>query len=420
MYQKVTLRNGIRVVMERIPHFRSVSIGLWFGVGSIHEDPEELGLAHFIEHMLFKGTKRRTAKQIAEAMDCVGGQINAFTAKECTCYYSKVMDEHLPLSLDLLSDMVLHSVFEEGELEKEKGIVLEEIYMYDDSPEDLVHDLLSQAYFGSHPLSQPILGTPEGIPKYTKGHLIDFYKKHYLPRNLVISVAGNFEDDTLLHLIESHFGDWSGETAPISKISPVQPRQDILYRHKDIEQIHLCLAHPGISMGNEDIYPMLLFNNIFGGGMSSRLFQRIREDKGLAYSVFSYPSNYTCDGLFTIYAGMKPAQTPEVLDLILMEIDLLKKDGILDSEFIMGREQLKGNYILGMESTNSRMTSIGKAELLLGKVIDPAEVLERINKILPEKVNDVIHRIFAQDCVAAALVGPEDLTARMNTSLKGR
>jgi predicted Zn-dependent peptidase len=419
MFHSYMLENGIRIILERIPHFRSASIGLWFLAGSAYEKQSENGLSHFIEHMLFKGTESRSAKQIAEGMDSVGGQLNAFTAKEYTCYYCKVMDEHIDLGLGLLSDMLLNSVFSKEDLEKEKGVILEEINMYDDSPEDLVHELLSKAYFGQHPLAMPILGPPDRLEQYTREDLLDFMGKHYTPDNLVVSAAGNFEEEKLVERIRQYLGNWDGKGSPIRHKKTAAAGTDILFARKEIEQIHLSLAFPGMETGSDGIYPMLILNNALGGGMSSRLFQKIREDRGLAYSVFSYPSSYLAGGMYSIYAGMKPSQTNEVLKLILEEVSLLISKGLTDEEFHMAREQLKGNYILGMESTSSRMNSIGKSKLLLGKVLTPAEVIDKINSITPEDVNRAIRDIFLPGKIAAAVVGSEDLTEEIREIIKG-
>ncbi|MBE3101964.1 MAG: insulinase family protein [Firmicutes bacterium] len=410
MFKSYQLNNGIRVILERIPHFRSASVGLWFGVGSVYEKPSEKGLSHFIEHMLFKGTTNRTAKQIAEAMDAVGGQLNAFTAKEYTCFYCKVMDEHIDLGLDLLSDMVLNSVFDEGEFEKEKGVIIEEINMYDDSPEDLVHELLAEAFFGQHPLASPILGTVDQLKKYKKDQLMNYMVKYYTPDNLVISIAGNFEEEDLMQIINKYFSNWNRQSKITIPKLVATNGTDIRFSKKDIEQVHLCLAGPGIAMGKEEIYPMLILNNIFGGGMSSRLFQKIREDRGLTYSVFSYPSSYLSTGMYSIYAGMKPSQASEVLKLVMDEIRLLREKGITNEEFNLAREQLKGNYILGIESTNSRMTAIGKSKLMHEKVMTPSEIIDKINRVTSDDVRKVIDVLFGSGELAAAMVGNEDMT----------
>ena len=410
MYNYLQMDNGIRVITERIPHFRSVSVGLWFRAGSVYEEPNESGLSHFIEHMLFKGTTNRSARQIAEEMDAVGGQMNAFTAKEYTSFYCKVMDDHLALALDLLSDMLLNSCFDEEELQKEKSVILEEIDMYEDSPEDVVHELLNRAYFGEHPLAAPILGNSEQLLEYRSMDLLDFKNRFYTTDNLVIAAAGNFQEEELFSMIQASFGKWSQRgSVPLTEQDHIH-QKSILFTRKDIEQYHLSLSFPGIPTGHDDNYPLLLMNNLFGGSMSSRLFQRIREEKGLAYSVFSYPSNYLSAGMFSIYAGMKPKQNGEVLKLIMEEVNLLKEKGFTREEFQMAREQLKGNYILGSESTSSRMNTLGKARLLRERVLTSTQVIDKINEIQPEDVARIIQQVFQPDRICAALVGREDQT----------
>lgn len=419
MFKTTQLENGVRIIWEKIPHFRSASIGLWFLAGSAYEKTEENGLSHFIEHMLFKGTEHRSARQIAETMDSVGGQLNAFTSKEYTCYYFKVIDEHIELGLDLLSDMILHPTFDQKELSKEKSVILEEINMYEDSPEDLVHELLSKAYFGNHPLALPILGTSERLVQYTRDDLLSFMNRYYTTDNLVISAAGNFMEDDLIAMINSYFGKWKqkAKTARQEKINFTNT--DILFARKDIEQLHLSLAFPGIETGSDDMYPLLIMNNILGGSMSSRLFQRIREQKGLAYSVFSYSSNYLAGGMYNIYAGIKPSQAIEVLELILEEVNALKNKGITEEEFYTAREQLKGNYIMGMESTSSRMNAMGRSKILLEKAMTPTEVIDKINGVSLEDVQRIILNMFGPGRIAAALVGPEDIRMKVKDKING-
>ncbi|MBM7581434.1 putative Zn-dependent peptidase [Caldicoprobacter guelmensis] len=412
MYKRYQLQNGIRVVTEKIPYFRSVSIGVWFMAGALYEDRDKSGIPHFIEHMLFKGTKNRTAKQIAQAMDAVGGQLNAFTAKECTCYYSNVIDEHLPTAVDVLSDMVINSLLDPVEMDKEKGVVLEEILMYEDSPEDLVHDLLAEALVGTHPLANSILGDQRFIIDLTRERLVSFLEEKYLPQNMVISVAGNFDEQQLVDLLEKFFGDWKRDSGCGVKQCgvplPIYQCRN-LFKWKDIEQVHMCIGYPGIPLGQDDVYPLMIFNNLFGGGMSSRLFQNIREDKGLVYSVMSYPSFYTCGGLFTIYASMKPSQARKVADLIMEEINRVKKEGISYDEFNTAKQQLKGNYILGLESSSSRMNAIGKSELLLGVVRTPEEILEKIENVTMDDVMRVLEQVLSPDTIAIAVVGRENV-----------
>jgi len=412
MYKRYQLDNGIRIITEKIPHFRSVSIGVWFAAGSIYENFESSGMPHFIEHMLFKGTKNRSAKQIAQAMDAVGGQLNAFTAKECTCYYSNVIDEHLPRAIDVLSDMIINSLLDPVEVEKEKGVVLEEILMYEDSPEDLVHDLLAEALLGRHPLANSILGSQEFVLDLNREKLVSFLDKKYLPQNAVISIAGNFDEGQLLDLLSSFFGDWkkqSDHTVRQGSVPAPLYQSSNLFRLKDIEQVHMCIGHPGIPLGHDDVYSLMIFNNLLGGSMSSRLFQNIREDKGLVYSIVSYPSFYICGGMFTVYASMKPSQAKKVADLILEEMRRIKAEGISEDEFDTSKQQLKGNYILGLESSNSRMNAIGRAELLLGTVKTPEEVLAKIENTTMDDVMRVVEQVLSPEAMAIAVVGRENV-----------
>jgi len=405
MYYRKTLRNGLRVIGEKIPHFRSVSMGIWVGVGSSFESKRENGISHFIEHMMFKGTRNRTAKEIASIMDGVGGQINAFTSKECTCYYSKVMDEHLRLSFDVLFDMLMNSVFDEVEIEKEKGVVLEEINMVEDTPEDLVHDLLAQSFFKGHPLSRPILGSPENVLSFSQEDLFSFIRNHYTPSNTVISIAGNFDESMVEELVEQYTSSQGNTSNRIELTDPPSFHSTVVIREKETEQTHLCLALPGLPMGNDDLYCLLILNNLFGGGMSSRLFQTIREERGLAYSVYSYPSSYKNTGMFTIYAGMKPSQTEQVIRLILEEMSRILEHGVEMKEFQRAKEQLKGNYILGLESTSSRMSAIGKSQLLLNKVHSPQEIIQKIESVSIEDLRTVISQVFDFNRLSAAVVG---------------
>ncbi|MFZ5966536.1 MAG: M16 family metallopeptidase [Bacillota bacterium] len=409
MFQKHILSNGIRVVIEKIPYVRSVSVGIWVGIGSTNENFNNNGITHFIEHMLFKGTKSRTAKDIAESIDSLGGQLNAFTGKECTCYYTKTLDTHLPIALDVLTDMIFHSEFQPDEIEKEKGVVLEEISMYEDSPEDMAHDLLSKTVFNKHSLGMPILGTSHTVSSFTREVCLQYIEDNYSTENIVVSVAGNFEEQQLIDLLEEKFSSFH-KTRAEQCIKPQHPQflQDSSTKHKDIEQLHICIGLEGISLGSKELYPMMVMNNIFGGSMSSRLFQSIREDKGLAYSVFSYPSSYKHTGLFTIYAGINPKQLDSVMTIINQEINDLKKIGLTVDELNKSKEQLKGSYILGLESTSSRMTAIGKSELLLNKIYSPKEVLDRIDSITLDEVHAVISKVFTTGKLSTALVGRID------------
>ncbi|WP_026476063.1 M16 family metallopeptidase [Alkaliphilus transvaalensis] len=418
MYKKYTLNNGLRIVTEHIPYVKSLSIGVWIETGSKNENLMNNGVSHFIEHMLFKGTTNRSAKDIADTVDGIGGQINAFTAKECTCYYLKVLDSHYQLAIDILADMIFNSKFDPNEIDKERSVILEEISMYEDSPEDVAHDLLSQTIFEDHALGYPILGTRETLLSMDRESLLSYMNEYYTPTNAVISVAGNFNEDTLLEEIKEKFEGWKGKEALPKLESQLDFNYKIIEKIKDIEQTHLCLGFKGVKMGKREVYPLLVVNNILGGSMSSRLFQTIREDRGLAYSVYSYPSIYKDGGMFTIYAGLNPMQLDEVSYLINQEIENLVKRGLTMAELNKAKEQLKGNYILGLESTSSRMTSIGKSELLLGKIHSPKETIQMIDDINMEEIDKIISSLFGSNDFAAAVVskqGHKDQLEKMLT-----
>ncbi|NLK97009.1 MAG: insulinase family protein [Epulopiscium sp.] len=408
MFRLKKLPNGVTIVSEKLPFVRSIALGIWVRNGSRHERIHESGISHFIEHMLFKGTKNRTSKQIADEMDRIGGQLNAYTTKEYTCYYFRALDNHIDQALDILTDMFLNSNFEEKEIEKEKGVILEEINMYEDSPEELVHDLMQKAVWEENPLGEPILGTTETIATFDHKTLKNFFNKRYRPENTVIAVAGNFDYDEMMDKIEQKFSNWDFNEKDDYEYTYPQYKAQILTKTKDIEQIHACLSFPGISSDSEDVYTLITLNTILGGGMSSRLFQKIREDRGLAYSVYSYPTNYNDTGLFTIYAGMNPSQTIEVLDLIIKEIQALKTNKIPPNDLSKTKEQLKSNYIMGLESTNSRMSSIGRSQLMLNKVRTPDEIIEKVDAVTEERVAVLIDKLFDFSNMSASIVGKLD------------
>ena len=412
MCEEFTLKNGLRVVMEYIPHFPSVSVGLWIGAGSMYETEAENGLSHFVEHMLFKSTENRTTREIAVEMDALGGQVNAFTSKECTCYYAKVIAEHLPRAMELLTDLLLHAKMDEAEFEKERGVILEEIAMCEDTPEDLVYDLLAEAYFGDHPLARPILGTHSQIASVTREALIDYRRRHYRPDNTVLAIAGDFDRAQFEQLAERLLGSWQAQ----GSTGMPEPRESaavqVKTRTQDIEQTHMCLAYPGVAQDGDDLYPLSVMNNLLGGGMSSRLFQRIREEMGAAYSVYSFPSTYPNCGTLTIYAGTSPELAQQVADELHAQIAELMRGGVTDEEFAMAKDQLKVSYILGLESSSSRMSSIGRSKLLRGKAVEPREVIAKIEAVTKEDVERVVREVFSKPCAASA-VGRNAETLRL-------
>ncbi|GAK38456.1 putative peptidase [Paenibacillus sp. TCA20] len=406
--KKMILSNGLRVVMEQIPTSRSVSFGIWVKTGSRNEDDSINGVSHFIEHMLFKGTDRFDAKDIAEQFDAIGGNVNAFTSKEYTCYYAKVLDEHLPIAVDVLSDMFFHSKFDSEELVKEKNVILEEISMYEDTPDDMVHDLISLAAYGEHPLAYPILGTEEKLSTMNEFSLRSYMNEQYTIENTVISLAGNIDEESTVELLEKYFGSFNVHSpANQSGIEAPDFKGNLLFHKKKTEQNHICLAFPGCSIHDDKQYAMVLINNAIGGGMSSRLFQEIREKRGLAYSVYSYHSAHADSGLFTIYAGTAPKQTKEVMDLTRGILQDLAENGLSEDELRKGKEQLKGSLILSLEGTGSRMNRNGKNELMVGKHQTLDEIIAKIERVTMDDVNAVLDRMFAQP-YALAMVGASD------------
>lgn len=412
MHQIRTLSNGIRVVSERVPDVRSVSIGVWVGNGSRHEKPGEYGMSHYIEHMLFKGTRHRDAWQIAREIDAVGGQINAFTAREYTCYYTKTLDEHAPLAIDILSDMLFYPRLDQQDMALERQVIIEEINMYEDEPDELVQDLIMEAAYGDNPLGRPILGTPESLEAIDGSVMQQYIDSHYTTRNMVIAVSGNFNQD-IFDLLEKKFtkspmAGWELELEP----AVWRPRQII--RTKDAEQVQLILGYDSIDVMDESVYSLMVMNNVFGNGMSSRLFQNIREKLGLAYSIYAYHAAYVGAGMFCVSAGMSPENLEQVGSLILAEVDRLRKDKLCRDEVAAAKEQLKGNYILSYESVSARMQGAGRSLILDKPIYSPEEVLQKIKAVDVDSVAEMIDRILRPETVCAAVVGPVEKIGFLN------
>ncbi|MED1794455.1 insulinase family protein [Brevibacillus nitrificans] len=403
MIQRHTCDNGLRIVTERIPSVRSVALGIWVGTGSKYENDVNNGISHFLEHMFFKGTATRSAKEIAETFDEIGGNVNAFTSKEYTCYYARVLDQHAPIALDVLSDMYFHSVFDAEELEKEKNVVIEEISMYEDTPDDLVHDLIAKASYGNHPLGYTILGTEDVLRSLKRDDLQRYVDQRYLPSNTVITVAGNFED-SLIEDIQKRFSAFQ-RSSTLPTLTTPDFAADVIFQQKKTEQAHLCISLPGFKVGHKDTYSLILLNNVLGGSMSSRLFQEIREERGLAYSVYSYHSSYKEAGTFTVYTGTAQEQVGQVFDIVSQVLRDVADHGITDKELNKGKEQLKGSLMLSLESTNSRMSRLGKNELLLERHLNLDEVLAKIDSVTHETVLSVAQQLFRSK-LAMAMVSP--------------
>lgn len=408
LIEKYKLPNGVRVVVEHIPHVRSVAIGIWVKTGSRFETAQMNGMSHFIEHMVFKGTEKRSARHIAEAFDEIGGHVNAFTSKEYTCFYAKVLDEHTPVALDVLEDMFFNSTFDDGEMRKEKQVVIEEIRMVEDTPDDWVHDLSAQASIPDHPLGYPILGSIENVGRFKSDDLKEFVKTKYIPEHTVITVVGNVPKD-LHDRLTRLFGQF--QRSSIDTEDPQAPprfRAGIEQRVKPTEQAHFCLSFPGLPINDKRVYALTLLNSIVGGSMSSRLFQEIREEHGLAYAVYSYHTAYEDCGSFVIYAGTSFHQTERVCELILNILRDVRDHGISKEELQKTKEQLKGNFTLGMESTTNRMSRLGKNELMLGRHPTLDEVVGKIEQIRLEDVAQLAQHLFSNP-FSLAIISPNDV-----------
>jgi predicted Zn-dependent peptidase len=409
MLEKSILDNGIRIVTHDMPDNRSVSLGIWVENGSRHESPAENGISHFIEHLLFKGTERRSAAQIAEEMDAVGGVLNAFTSKENTCYYAKVLDEDLPLAIDLLSDIFLNSSFDAEEIERERSVILQEISQAEDTPDDYIHDLFSLDFFQNHPIAWPICGRQETVTRFQRADLVNFFKARYRPERVVVAAAGNLRHAALVDDLADRLG-----TIPVrartdaSTISgesrPAMARG--VYPHvKPLEQVHLCLGMAGIHQAHPQRYAGYVLNTLLGGGMSSRLFQEIREKRGKAYSVYSFSSSYKDVGYFGVYAGTSIESTEEVVELIGKELKKLAAGEISDPELQRTRGQLVGSTMLGLESTDSWMSHIARNEIYFGHAVTTDEICRHIRAVSRDDVVDLAGALFRGGSATLTLLG---------------
>ena len=406
MINVITLNNGITVVMEDMPYLKSASFGVWVRVGSANEDESNNGIAHMIEHMLFKGTNTRSAKQIADEMARIGGNINAFTSKECTCYYATTLSEHLPIAIRVIGDMLINSLIDEKALKKEKSVIIEEIDMYEDSPEDLVHEVLQQRIWKGHPLGYMISGRKKIVRKVTREEIIDFIDAYYTGENIVISIAGSFDQKEILAHVEEVFGDIKPR-ASMNAMSLYLPQYNkvLVKRNKDIEQLHVNIAFNGISYLSEERFTLSVLNTILGGSLSSRLFQKIREDAGLTYSIYSYGSSYRDTGLLHIYAAMNPNQKDTVINKIHSIIEEIRNEGVTKEELVMTKEQIKTELILGNEGARSRMNANGKSMLFRGRLVGLEELIDGIDRVSVENVKDFADSYLDLSASSLSLVG---------------
>jgi len=402
MYTKITLKNGARILYEKVPGVRSVSLCIWVGTGSRYETAAENGSSHYIEHMVFKGTDTRSAADLACEMDALGGQINAFTTKECTCFYGKVLDRHIGRLADVLCDMLFHSRFDESDVENERCVIFEEIDMYSDAPEDLVSERLASAVFKGSPLARPVLGTKRSLSAFTGEKLRSYMARHYVGPSVVVSLSGSFTKADVEDLMDRFSQLPFGVRKDPAKAS-YSPAFTV--KRKPIEQNHLCLGFPGMADDDERRYAFSLMSNILGGGMSSRLFQSVRESRGLCYSVYSYMSSYSDTGLIALYAALGPETEREALSLIVSELDRFREDGVTDSEVDRVREQAKANLLMSLESTSSRASRLGRNELLLGYIPDIDSIIDAYDRVTADEVRELAREFLDFSRLSFSAVG---------------
>ena len=416
-YQKTVLENGIKVITEEIPYLKSVSIGVWVNTGSRDEKPNENGISHFIEHLLFKGTERRTAFDIAKEIDSVGGTLNAFTGREYTCFYAKVIDKNLALAIDLLSDIFLHPLMDLKDVEKERMVILQEIKMVEDTPDDYIHDLFNRACWGDHPLGFPIFGTLELVQSFSRDQIYQFFKENYQSNRIIICVAGNLKHQEIVDSIGATFGKIPRSEKARGRLKPDSISTTNIWR-RELEQVHFCLGTKGLQYNHSLRFASYILNTILGGGMSSRLFQEIRENRGLAYSVYSYLPAYIDTGLVVVYAGTNETSFKEVIELILKEFKHLKDEPLKNGELETAKEQLKGNLLLSLESSDNLMTRLAKNEIYFESYLPIERILRGIDEVGEEVVRRLTSEIFDERFFCLTILGPMDGKCLNRTLLK--
>jgi predicted Zn-dependent peptidase len=406
-YQKTVLENGIKVITEEIPYLQSVSIGVWVITGSRDEKSKENGISHFIEHLLFKGTERRTAFDIAKEIDSVGGTLNAFTGREYTCFYAKVIDKNLPLAIDLLSDIFLHSLMDPNDVEKERMVILQEIKMVEDTPDDYIHDLFNRVCWGDHPLGFPIFGTSELVQSFDRNQICQFFKENYQPNRMIICAAGNLHHQEVVDWIGETFGQLPKSDKRKERVRPYPFSTTNVWK-RDLEQVHFCLGTKGLQHNHSLRFASYILNTILGGGMSSRLFQEIREDRGLAYSVYSYLPTYIDAGLVVVYAGTSEDSLQKVIELTLNEFHRLKTAPFKNGELETAKEQLKGNLLLSLESSDNLMTRLAKNEIYFESYLPVEKILRAIDEVKEEEVRGLASELFDRDFFCLTVLGSMD------------
>ena len=404
---KTTLKNGIRILSKNMPYTRSVSMGVWVNVGARDESASESGLSHFIEHMIFKGTQKRSAYQIAKEFDAIGGQTNAFTTMENTCYYARVIDSQMETMVDILSDIFVNSKFDSGEVDKERPVILQEIGMVEDSPDELIHMLSGRNFWGENPLGRSILGKPENVARFDAQTIENFFHRLYQPDRIVISAAGNLNHNRLVELVEPVFETIQPSSGFPQRVTP-KGCSVVDLNHRSLEQMHICLSARGLSITDPRRYACSLLNTILGGNMSSRLFQEIRERRGLAYAVYSFISSHVDTGMFGFYMGVDPKRAQETTQLVLNELDKIKNDLVDASELTGAMEYTKGSLLLASESADNQMVRSAQNEIHFGDEVALQEVIEKIEAVTPQDIQDLANDLFERHQMTLTLLGPLD------------
>jgi predicted Zn-dependent peptidase len=406
--ERTVLPNGVRVITERMPRVRSVSVGVWIGTGSREEAVHQSGISHFIEHMVFKGTKNRSAEQIARSVDSIGGGLDAFTSKELVSYNVKVLDDHLPQAFDIVADLVRNPLFEKADIEKEKGVILEELKMEIDNPEYLIHEIFSSNFWKGHALGRPILGTRQTIRGFDQDKVERYYQRFYTPKNILVTAAGHLTHKRMLQLVEDHFSDLKTGAVPAAA-GPPTPHAPLVFRNKSsLEQVHVYMGVPSIAMPHRERFACYILNAILGGGMSSRLFQNIREKQGLAYTVYSELSMYRDAGCMLIYAGTSPRTAGRVVDSVVQELGAMVEHRVTPEELRRAKDHLKGSFVLGLESTSSRMGNLVRQELYFQRFFSINEMLNSVERVTAEEVQNLAAQFFDPKRMAVAMLGRLD------------
>jgi predicted Zn-dependent peptidase len=403
--RREVLPNGLTIITEQMEHIRSVSIGIWIKTGSRDEDQPSNGISHFVEHMVFKGTKNRSAEEIARQVDSIGGGLDAFTAKECICFNVKVLDEHLPIALDVLSDLVLHPTFAAEDIVRERGVILEEIKMDEDSPDYLVHEIFTQNFWKDHPLGRPILGTKETVKKFEHDPVLDFYKQRFAPGNLIISAAGHLKHEQFVELVTKHFNHMKPVKNGFHSAQPTIKPRIIMRNKKSLEQVQICIGVPSHPITHERRHASYILNTLLGGGMSSRLFQNIRERQGLAYAIYSDLNPYRDTGCLSVYAGTSRASAAKVVQSVVSEFAKLKAEEVPAEELRRSKDQLKGSLMLSLESSTARMSNLARQEMYFDRFYSLDELINKIESVTAQELAELANEFFRTESVAVTVLG---------------